>query len=103
MRHQEWVIKIDYQNGARDGHIVWRLGAGGDFALNSADPSAWFSHQHTAHYVDDHTLILFDNGNTRRASDPNAQSRGQVWTLEEKNMTATPGINDDHGRYSLAL
>src|SRR5262249_296449 len=59
VRHQDWVIKIDYRNGAGDGHVVWRLGAGGDFTLDSADPTAWFSHQHNAHYIDDHTLILF--------------------------------------------
>ena len=64
---------------------------GGDFTLNFTDPDPWFSHQHNAHYVDDHTLILFDNGNTRRASDPTANSRGQVWTLDERRMTATPG------------
>ncbi len=103
VRHQDWVIKIDYENGAGDGHIVWRLGAGGDFAVNSADPSPWFSHQHNAHYIDDHTLILFDNGNTRRATDPGAHSRGQVWALDETNMTATPVLNADLGSYSGAL
>src|SRR4029077_4900942 len=65
IRHQDWVIKIDYRNGAGDGHVVWRLGQGGDFAVNSADSNPWFSHQHNAHYLDDHTLILLDNGNTR--------------------------------------
>src|SRR5262249_4039879 len=54
MRHQAWVIKIDYRNGSGDGHVVWRLGQGGDFAVNSADPNPWFSHQHNAHYIDDH-------------------------------------------------
>jgi hypothetical protein len=103
IRHQDWVIKIDYRNGAGDGHVVWRLGAGGDFAVNSTDPSPWFSHQHNAHYIDDHTLILFDNGNLRRASDPNAHSRGQVWTLDETTMTATLVLNADLGSYSGAL
>jgi arylsulfate sulfotransferase len=103
IRHQDWVIKIDYRNGAGDGHIVWRLGQGGDFTVNSADPNPWFSHQHNAHYIDDQTLILFDNGNTRRASDPNAHSRGQVWTLDETSMTATPVLNADLGNYSNAL
>src|SRR5207302_5518133 len=103
LRHQDWVIKIDYANGAGDGHVVWRLGQGGDFAVHSADPSPWFSHQHNAHYVDDHTLILFDNGNTRRATDPTANSRGQVWTLDENNMTATPVLNADLGNYSGRL
>jgi arylsulfate sulfotransferase len=100
VRHQDWVIKIDYANGAGDGHVVWRLGAGGDFTLNSSDPNAWFSHQHTPHYIDDHTLILFDNGNTLHASDPTANSRGQVWTLDEQAMTATLVLNADMGNYS---
>ena len=100
VRHQDWVLKIDYRNGAGDGHIVWRLGQGGDFAVNSTDPNPWFSHQHDAHYIDGHTLILFDNGNTRRAGDPTAESRGQVWTLDEQTMTATLAFNVDVGSYS---
>src|SRR5437763_1483531 len=103
IRHQDWVIKIDYRDGAGDGHVIWRLGRGGDFTVNSTDANPWFSHQHNAHYVDDHTLILFDNGNTRRASDPNAHSRGQVWTLDEQTMTATLAVNADLGSYSGAL
>jgi hypothetical protein len=103
MRHQDWVIKIDYRNGAGDGHVIWRLGQGGDFTVNSTNPNPWFSHQHNAHFVDDHTLVLFDNGNTRRASDPNAHSRGQVWTLDEQTMTATLVVNADLGSYSGAL
>jgi arylsulfate sulfotransferase len=103
VRQQDWVVKIDYRNGAGDGHVVWRLGQGGDFTVNSTDPNPWFSHQHNAHYLDDHTLILFDNGNTRRASDPNAHSRGQVWTLDESNMTATLVLNVDLGNYSFRL
>jgi hypothetical protein len=102
-RQQDWVIKIDYENGEGDGHVVWRLGQDGDFTVNSPDPNPWFSHQHNAHYIDDSTLILFDNGNTRQASDPDAHSRGQLWTLDEKNMTATLVFNVDLGNYSGAL
>ena len=103
VRHQDWVVKIDYRNGEGDGHVVWRLGQGGDFEVVSADPNPWFSHQHDARYVDDHTLVLFDNGNTRRASDPDAHSRGQVWTLDETGMTATLVLNADLGNYSFRL
>jgi hypothetical protein len=102
-RYQDWVIKIDYENGAGDGHIIWRLGKDGDFTVNSSDPNPWFSHQHNAHYIDDSTIILFDNGNTRRASDPTAHSRGQVWKLDEQAMTATLVFNGDLGNYSSAL
>jgi hypothetical protein len=100
LRHQDWAIKIDYANGAGDGHILWRLGQDGDFAVNSSDPSPWFSHQHDTHFIDDTTLIVFDNGNTRRASDPNADSRGHVWTLDENTRTATLAFNVDLGNYS---
>jgi arylsulfate sulfotransferase len=103
LRHQDWVIKVDYRSGAGDGHVIWRLGQGGDFTVSSTDPNPWFSHQHNAHYIDDHTFILFDNGNTRRASDPNADSRGQVWTLDEQTMTATLVVNADLGNYSNAF
>ncbi len=103
LRHQDWAIKIDYANGAGDGHIVWRLGQDGDFTVNSSDPNPWFSHQHNVHFIDDTTLILFDNGNTRRASDPNADSRGQVWTIDEQTMTATLDFNVDLGNYSPSV
>jgi len=103
MRHQDWVIKIDYQDGKGDGHVIWRLGQDGDFTVKSGDASPWFSHQHNAHYIHDSTLILFDNGDTRQVSDPDAHSRGQVWTLDEKKMTATLAFNADLGNYSDAL
>jgi hypothetical protein len=97
------VIKIDYTHGTGDGHVIWRLGQGGDFSVISSDPSPWFSHQHYPHYLDDSTLVLFDNGNTRRAGDPNAHSRGQAWTLDETAMTATLAFNVDLGNYSAEL
>jgi hypothetical protein len=103
VRHQDWVLKIDYQGGAGDGHIIWRLGQDGDFTVNATDPNPWFSHQHNAHFIDDTTLVVFDNGNTRRASDPSADSRGQVWTIDEQTMTATLVFNADLGTYSSAL
>ena len=103
VRHQDWVIKIDYAHGHGDGHIIWRLGQDGDFAVISSDPSPWFSHQHYVHYLDRSTLMLFDNGNTRRAADPNAHSRGQVWKLDEAARTATLVFNVDLGNYSAEL
>jgi hypothetical protein len=100
VRHQDWVLKIDYANGAGDGHVIWRLGKDGDFTVNATGSNPWFSHQHDAHYINDSTIILFDNGNTRHASDPNAHSRGQVWKLDEQTMTATLVYNVDLGNYS---
>jgi len=104
-RHQDWLIKIAYQDGAGDGDVIWRLGKDGDFVINSADPQAWFSHQHDAGFAPglDSLLTVFDNGNTRRAADPNAHSRGQALRLDEDNRVATLVLNADLGVYSLAL
>ncbi len=105
LRAQDWVLKINYDNGAGDGHIVWTLGAGGNFTLtnNPSDTSQWFSHQHDVEYINDNTLVVFDDGNTRHLSDPNAHSRGQEWVLNEQTMTATLLVNADLGNYSAAL
>ncbi len=104
LRSQDWVIKIDYANGAGDGHVVWRLGQGGDFSLTSTDPYPWFSHQHDAHYIDATTLALFDNGDTRCATaPPPCDSRGQVYALGEQNHVATLLLNVDLGSYSQVL
>ena len=103
LRAQDWVLKLDYDNGSGDGHIVWTLGQGGNFTIESSDPSPWFSHQHDVQYIDDSTIVLFDDGNTRRATNPNADSRGQELILNEQTMTATLVVNADLGNYSPAL
>ena len=104
-RHQDWVIKIAYANGSGNGSIIWRLGKGGDFQINSTDPNPWFSHQHDAQYEAGHssTIDLFDDGNVRRAADSGAHSRGQVLRLDETNHIATLVLNTDLGDYSFAL
>jgi hypothetical protein len=104
LRNQDWVIKIDYANGNGDGHVVWRLGIGGDFALVGAqDRYAWFTHQHDVSYVDDSTLVLVDNGDVRCLNDPTCDSRGQEWQLDEQALTATPLLNADLGTYSTGV
>jgi len=69
IRHQSWVIKIDYANGQGTGDILWRLGEGGDFTLPSDDPSQWFYAQHYPNVLDINgsqlTMALIDNGNFR--------------------------------------
>src|SRR5262249_53653213 len=101
---QDWVVKINYANGTGDGHVIWRLGAGGDFTLRSPVPvDPWFSHQHNAHYIGDSTLVLFDNGNTRCADGPNCHIRGPEVSLDEPARQATVALNADLGNYSFAV
>ena len=71
VRHQHWVIKIDYNNGQGSGDIVWKLGWQGDFSLvGGTDPIDWFYAQHGPSFVGSNSagtfqLILFDNGDNR--------------------------------------
>ena len=106
IRHQDWVIKIDYENGAGTGNILWRLGLDGDFTIigDANDTYPWFSHQHDVEYEFDTTYIsLFDNGNTRINEFPLENSRGQVLNVDENTLTATLVENFDMGLKSLAL
>ncbi|MFQ5740558.1 MAG: aryl-sulfate sulfotransferase [Acidobacteriota bacterium] len=105
-RHQDWVLKIDYQNGSGSGAVLWRLGPEGDFNLTSTggDPFPFHSHQHDVNYIGVNKLIMFDNGNTRCALDPTmCFSRGQVYSIDQSNMTATLELSQDLGSYSLGV
>ena len=104
-RHQDWVIKISYDGGSGDGHILWRLGKDGDFTYSGSDPSPWFSHQHDPGIIpgSNGLMTVFDDGDLRFATDSNAHSRGQVLQLDETNKTASLILNADLGAYSYAL
>ena len=102
-RHQDWIIKIDFANGTGSGAVLWRLGKGGDFQILSDDPDPWFSHQHDASIVNGDGVLLFDNGNTRYASNTSIHSRGQILTIDESTRTARLTFNADLGGYALAL
>jgi hypothetical protein len=94
------VIKIDYASGTGDGHIIWRLGPGGNFKINSTDPSPWFTHQHDVHYINNNTLVVFDDSNVRHSKNPRAHSRGQELVLNEQTHVATLVVNADLGNYA---
>ena len=72
MRHENWVIKIDYRDGNGTGALLWRLGQGGNFALlNGTAPTDWAYAQHDPAYFTTNTsgvfsLGLMDNGNDRQ-------------------------------------
>jgi len=104
-RHQDWVIKISFDGGVGDGHILWRLGKEGDFTFSGDDPYPWFSHQHDPALIpaSNGKMTLFDNGVARVLADSTAHSRGQVLQLDESAMTAKLVLNADLGTYSPAL
>jgi arylsulfate sulfotransferase len=111
MRHQDWVIKIDYNDGQGAGDILWKLGYQGDFVLQSGtDPQDWFYAQHDINIIGPDSdgifqILLFDNGNQRvldsegticGTSTP-CTSRVPILQLDETNKTATVEWVDNLG------
>jgi hypothetical protein len=107
LRHQNWIVKIEYLDGQGSGKILWRLGEGGDFKLiGGTDPQDWFYAQHGMSYFTPNTTGVFrvglmDNGNDRifptgqvtcrpgPQSVANCYSTAPVFELNENSMTAT--------------
>jgi hypothetical protein len=105
IRHQNWIIKVDYRDGNGTGNILWKLGEGGNFKLQGGvDPTDWFYAQHDAEFLTRHTtgrftLGIMDNGDDREfpagvtcgaGNDPPClYSTIQRLQIDEKNMTAT--------------
>lgn len=122
MRHQSWILKIDYDNGAGTGNILWHLGYQGDFALTDAgvptvDPSLWFSFQHFPILLSQSgpqtTLAIWDNGDNRFLNDngvicvesptsPNpCYSRATIFQVDEGAMVANLQWADPLQLFSL--
>ncbi len=118
MRHQSWILKIDYNNGTGAGDILWRLGYQGDFALTqnnvlTDDPSLWFSFQHFPSIVSQSgsqtSFTIWDNGDNRPLDltgdlcglPPSVPcfSRATVFQLDESTMTAGLMWADSPGFY----
>jgi arylsulfate sulfotransferase len=115
-KNQDWVMKIDYNNGSGTGNILWRMGPCGDFTFNNIynDPWPWFSAQHEVGIENSGAgpMTLFDNGDTR-VSKPgvstgciegvgSGDSRGMALTFDESTMQVTPVLSDDLGVFSTA-
>jgi arylsulfate sulfotransferase len=105
MRHQNWVVKVDYQDGKGSGAILWHLGEGGDFTLKGGtDPTDWNYAQHYPSYFSANTTGVFslgmmDNGDDRifaagvtcgaTGAPPCLYSTVPVFQIDENAMTAT--------------
>ncbi len=77
MRNQNWIVKINYSNGAGDGSILWTFGDGGDFTLpNGEAPLEWNYGQHYPTIVSTNSsgvfdMMFFNNGNNRLVNQSN--------------------------------
>jgi arylsulfate sulfotransferase len=116
MRHQNWIIKIDYANGKGAGDILWHLGYQGEFTLDGGTtPTDWFYAQHGPSFTTQSTagtfgLAVFDNGDDRvfpagvtcaTSGAPTCPySTAQVLTVNETAKTATLSFHDITPTYS---
>jgi len=103
MRAQNWIVRVNYQNGAGNGDVMWRLGYQGDFTLvGGTDPIDWQYAQHGPSFTTTNTtgvfgLAVMDNGNDRTlgsspcpvTTSPCVYSRTPVFSVDETAMTAT--------------
>jgi arylsulfate sulfotransferase len=106
IRHQNWIVKVDYENGAGTGNVLWRLGQGGDFTLeNGTDPTDWSYAQHGISFTTQNTtgvfgLAVMDNGDDRSYPGiapatcgvngvPACFSTIPIYQIDETAMTAT--------------
>jgi arylsulfate sulfotransferase len=122
LRHQSWILKIDYNNGAGAGDVIWELGYQGNpgFTLSAdgfptQDPSQWFSFQHFPSIVSQNgsqtTLAVWDNGDDRvlntggsicgAGSQVLCYSRATVFQLDESGMSADLAWTDVQIGYGL--
>jgi hypothetical protein len=89
-RNVSWVVLVDHATGEH----LWTLGANGDFELESGE---WFNGQHAASLIDDHTVILFDNGNEKG---PGTTSRAVAYTVDTEAWTAREVWSWDTGVFA---
>jgi hypothetical protein len=106
LRHQSWVVKIDYENGNGTGDVLWKLGYQGDFDLSSGDDSQWFAAQHDVNLASKNgtgnfQLAMFDNGDDRIIDGnpiscegvlpplPNCYSVSAIFDVNESTMAAS--------------
>jgi len=103
MRHQSWILKLDYNNGSGTGNILWHMGYQGDIALDQGtDPSLWFSFQHFPSLISQNgaliTLAVWDNGDNRvldtngttcgTPTTAGCYSRATIFQIDETTMSA---------------
>jgi len=112
MRHQSWILKIDYANGSGSGDVLWKLGAGGDFSLAGNDPTQWYYCQHFPDLLSTRgsqfSLAVFDNGNMRPDStgqpcgiSGTCYTRAVTMNVDEVGRTAQVTWHDAPGWFSF--
>jgi hypothetical protein len=121
IRHQNWLVKLPYENGTGSGNAIWKLGAvlpgdtGADvanFTLLNADGTPdtnatdWFFAEHGPSFTTTNTsgqfgLILFDNGDDRGVLDVTGGTCGV--TGQPACFSTVPIFNLDETAFTATL
>jgi arylsulfate sulfotransferase len=117
LRHQNWLLKIDYANGSGAGDIIWHLGYQGDVTLvGGTEPADWFYADHGPSFASTNTagkftLALFDNGDDRlfpsgvtcgtTGNPPCHYSTAPILDIDETAKTATLTFHPTTPEYSF--
>ena len=91
-RHLNQVLALRWEDDADGpaGELVWALGEGGDFDLSGGE---WFVQQHAPEWLDDGSILIYDNGTERPGTVPGGgsappYSRAVIYRVEPP---AAPG------------
>ena len=113
IRHQNWIIKIDYENGKGSGDVLWHLGQGGEFTLvGGTDPTDWTYAQHGPAFFGQASAGVFDLGvmdnGDDRAFPSGVTCQGTcpyttvpIYHIDESALTATVVFHDILSKYSF--
>lgn len=92
-RHTDELVALAAEDGPNGpaGSLLWQLGPDGDFAL-AGEGARWFWHQHAPQWLDDDTILVYDNGNGRERWEDDVDapySRAVIYDVDTDRMTAT--------------
>lgn len=91
-RHLNQILALRWEDdaGGPAGELLWSLGEGGDFDLVEGE---WFVQQHAPEWLDDGTMLVYDNGTERPGTVPAGgtelpYSRALIYDIE---LPSAPG------------
>ena len=104
LRTQDWVIKIDYADGTGNGHVIWKLGPGGNFKAIANTPQP-VVHPPARRAATSTTTPCWSSmtGTPASKTTKRRTAAGRNGFSTRQNMTATLVVNADMGNYSSFL
>lgn len=113
LRNQNWILKINYQNGKGDGSVLWHLGPDGDFSLPAGYTAGeWNYAQHYPTLTGTNSagtfpLMFFNNGNARpvgpNGDEPCNYPGGPVYAGDSECYSSVPIFQLDENANTMQV